>query len=150
LYEKKDPTTIPAQKVLAINIIALLMELASEVKGIASNKSDKRLDDAVSYIFENYQRKILVSELAKICCLSIHHFERLFKNRYGQTPANYISRYRLAKAKELMHYTRMSLSEISERVGYSGIHAFSKAFKRTEGISPVKYLNNSQMPNPDK
>lgn len=150
LYERKNPATIPTQKSLAINIISILIEIASELRGETKNKSDKRLDDTLSYIIDNYQRKILVSELAKICCLSIHHFERLFKNRYGHSPADYITRYKLAKAKELMNYTRMSLSEIAERIGYSGIHAFSKAFKRIEGISPGSYIKNSHMPNPDK
>lgn len=149
LYERKDPSTVLAQKTLALNILSILIEISLELRGEKRSKSDTRLDDVISYITCNYQSRILIADLAKICCLSIHHFERLFKQRCGFSPMEYIIRYRLAKSKELMHYTQMSLCEISERVGYSGIHAFSKAFKRIEGISPGSYIKNSQMPNPD-
>jgi AraC-like DNA-binding protein len=48
----------------------------------------------------------------------------------------YLTRYRIARAIELLKQARFNLSTIAERVGYASDVAFSKAFKRYVGIGP--------------
>ncbi|MER8124624.1 helix-turn-helix transcriptional regulator, partial [Acinetobacter baumannii] len=78
--------------------------------------------------------------LAKIATLSVFHFSRLFKQRYGITPHQFQLRYRIERAKELMAYTPLSLTAISEKVGYGSLFAFSKAFKQMTGLSPRRFM----------
>ncbi|MFD0693152.1 helix-turn-helix domain-containing protein [Paenibacillus sp. GCM10027628] len=47
---------------------------------------------------------------------------------------------RFEKAKELMIYSRLSLTSIAEKIGYSSVFAFSKAFKQSEGVSPRQFM----------
>ena len=51
----------------------------------------------------------------------------------------YITWYKMKKAKELLIETSMSITEIANSVGYNDILAFSKIFTSKEKISPQKY-----------
>ena len=46
-----------------------------------------------------------------------------------------------------MKYSNITLTEIAERVGYSGIHYFSRCFKNKEGMSPLEYRLNQDSSN---
>jgi len=48
---------------------------------------------------------------------------------------------RLELAKEHLRRTRLTISEIAERVGYSSVHSFHRAFKRGTGHTPRSYRN---------
>ncbi|HHV96130.1 MAG TPA: AraC family transcriptional regulator [Clostridiaceae bacterium] len=139
-FERKNPYSIIAQKSLVLEILYEIIQGLNAGENDNIMKHYKDLDQAVSYITEHYHENIRVEELAKICCLSVHHFERLFKRRYWINPSKYITMYRIEKAKEMMLYSKMSISEIAEQVGYSNIHSFSKAFKKLEGMCPSEYL----------
>jgi len=140
IFERRVPGSKLIQKSLVIKMLHDIMLGLEMCKCAYTSRHLGDLDRAVSYIMDHYYEKIRVEDLAKICCLSIHHFERLFKKRYQVSPSKYIVRHRIEKAKKMMLYSRMSLSEISERVGYCGIHSFSKAFWKTEGVSPSDYI----------
>jgi transcriptional regulator GlxA family with amidase domain len=139
-YERRDPASMLLQKSLVIEILYKIMAGIESVNNRILSTHNKELDKALSYILEHYREQISIEELAKKCCLSTHHFERLFKKKYRVSSSRYIIRYRIEKAKEIMLYSKMSVSSISEEVGYGSIHSFSKAFKRMEGISPLEYM----------
>lgn len=61
---------------------------------------------------------------------------QLFKKTYGMTPIHYHNQVRAKKAGELLHHTDMTITEISDYLGYANIHSFSRAFKRITGAAP--------------
>ena len=63
---------------------------------------------------------------------------------YGTTPIKYINNLRMKKAKELLANSDMSISEISELVGFQSIHYFSRNFKEREGCAPLAYRRKHQ------
>jgi AraC-like DNA-binding protein len=89
---------------------------------------------------ENYNQNINLEDLSKLSCLSVFYFSRLFKHKYGLPPHQFQIQYRIEKAKHLMFYSKLSLTSISEKVGYGSVFAFSKAFKQIEGVSPRKFI----------
>lgn len=139
-FERRDPKSILVQKSLILEILYEIMLGLEAGNSQYTSRHSGELDGAVSYILDHYNERIRLENLAKTCCLSTQHFERLFKRRYHVSPSKYIIRHRIVKAKEMMLYSKMSLCDISEKVGYSSIHAFSKAFKKAEGISPSEYM----------
>ena len=57
----------------------------------------------------------------------------------GQTLNQYLTEYRMEKAKQLLKDARFKISDISSRVGYSDGNYFGKSFKKYSGFSPSEY-----------
>ena len=57
----------------------------------------------------------------------------------GQTLNQYITEYRMEKAKQLLKDARFKITDISSRVGYSDGNYFGKSFKKYSGLSPSEY-----------
>ncbi|HEY0827623.1 MAG TPA: AraC family transcriptional regulator [Bacilli bacterium] len=139
-YERRDPDFPILQKSLVLKIIYLILKGLDAQENSHLTMHQKALESTVIYIMENYNQTIHLNDLSKLACLSIFHFSRLFKHKYGLPPHQFQIQYRIEKAKELMFYSRLSLTSISEKVGYNSVFAFSKAFKQLEGVSPRKFI----------
>jgi hypothetical protein len=87
-FERKGPYSLLAQKALTIEILhQILSGLEADHSELTSNHITK-MDEAVTYIINHYNKKIYIDDLAKICCLSTHYFERLFKKDLVSVPPN--------------------------------------------------------------
>lgn len=99
----------------------------------------KRMNIVCEYIYEQYMFNISLDELAKVACMSKYHFLRLFKEMYRCTPYQYIISVRLDKAKQLLRYTSMQVSEISFAIGYEDVSSFCRGFKKMYKEWPQAY-----------
>lgn len=139
-YERRDLDYYILQKSLVLKLLYLI------IKGLEASESThlrahhKSLDAVATLIMDRFDQTILLEDLSKTATLSVFHFSRLFKQKYGLTPHQFQMRYRIEKAKELMIYSPLSVSSVAEKVGYGSVYAFSKAFKQIEGISPRKFI----------
>jgi len=95
--------------------------------------------NVLSYVEENYRSDIDSSVLARVSGLSADHLTRQFKSVMGMTPVEYVRRFRIAKAMDMLKTTDMSVSEIAEASGFSDISLFSRVFKQTVGTSPAVF-----------
>ena len=66
-------------------------------------------------------------------------FFRQFKLHFGTTPINFIHAQRIEKGKEYLKYTKLSISEIGYRLGYSSPSYFASQFERIVKYSPTHY-----------
>ena len=73
--------------------------------------------------------------------MSKYHFIRIFKNETGVTPMQYWDGLRLERGKQLMFYSDLNISQISDKVGYANASYFSRVFKKAEGCSPRDYIH---------
>jgi transcriptional regulator GlxA family with amidase domain len=113
------------------------------------NEEDYKMDEAdhadelnnkiIQYMNANYDKKISLWYLANILAIDQSYLCKIFNRKYGITPVQYINNLRLQKAKDLLTYTEMSITEISEKVGFQSIHYFSRYFTNREKISPIEY-----------
>lgn len=76
-----------------------------------------------------------VPDLARQACLSEQHFVRLFRATYGESPRRYLSRLRIAHAKQLLAHDR-PVTEVCMSVGYASLGSFSLHFARETALSP--------------
>jgi len=104
------------------------------------NKSGPDMDAVLNYIQTNINENINVDDLSAVAMLSKSYFCTLFKERYGITPNQYIIRMKIDKAKEIMLYSDMNVSQIADYLGFASLHYFSKLFKKKEGIAPHEYM----------
>jgi len=105
--------------------------------GLASGISN--LAPAVELMLRDYRRQLSVQELAGATCLSASQFSRVFKQRFGVSPHQYLRHIRLDAACELLATSAQSLSLIAENTGFYDQSHMSNAFTRAKGISPRRY-----------
>ncbi len=94
--------------------------------------------NVVSYIEQHYMEQISIDQLAEICYLTPAYLCVIFKKYTGQTINNYITDYRMEKAKELLA-TNLHLQDICQQVGYLSPSYFSKLFRKHYGMTPSEY-----------
>ncbi len=106
---------------------------------IPKQNADIYLDFCINYIENNIHKKITVEDLTVILGVSQPYLYKLFHNRFNMSVKSYIILQKMRAAKQLLNETSLSVTEISEKLGYSDALVFSKAFKSSEGISPLGY-----------
>lgn len=97
------------------------------------------LEGVKEFLKTNLDKEITLDILEKEFKISKYHLSRTFKKVFGTTPIHYSQLLRLEKAKELIQYSNMNLTGISEILGFKSINAFSRAFRNIEGVSPSYY-----------
>ena len=80
-----------------------------------------------------------VDNISKIVSMSNARIEIKFKNDTGFTLIDYLNKYRIKKAMELLEHGENKIYEISENVGFSSSQYFSKVFKKYTGYTPIEY-----------
>ncbi|WP_447789722.1 MULTISPECIES: helix-turn-helix domain-containing protein [Pseudomonas] len=94
---------------------------------------------AKQLILDHLGETLEVTELARACALSRSHFSRAFKCSTGLSPQDWIRRQRIARAKQLIQNTDLTLTQISLECGFCDQAHFSHIFTRSEGVSPFAW-----------
>lgn len=126
-----------------------LYEIAAHVSSCGYYVKKYRIIEASEkYLEENiYNGKISIQEIADRSNVSEVYFRRLFTEKYGVCPIQYIASNRIKRAKNLLVEAKLSISEISQVCGYLDVYSFSRAFKKKVGISPSQYKKDMQFRN---
>jgi|GEM_PF-2063105 len=90
------------------------------------------------YVDEHYRENIRLEDVVKAVSLSVSYFCFVFKKETGITFMDYLTNYRLEKAKQLLLETDLKVYEVAEQVGYFDVRHFTKQFKRKFGMKPVE------------
>lgn len=91
-------------------------------------------------IYKNYANASLsVKEISTYAGLSVAYACTLFKSETGKTLNQYLTEYRMEKAKQFLSDPRIRITDISLRTGYLDGNYFGKSFKKITGLTPSKY-----------
>ena len=128
---------------LITELFALLLRdhINSEKVLNKAEKHTKRADlisPALTKIFEDFDKKITVKELADLCSISEYHFLRTFKKETGFTVVQYIINYRISLAETLLKTTKNTIEEIAYACGFDDVSYFYRCYKKIKGVSPKK------------
>ena len=99
---------------------------------------------ALSHIALNYQDNITARELADLCFISETHLRRLFHEVLNVSPMDYLYKTRVIASKALLKTTQLSITEISQLVGYPTQTSFNSHFRKFIGMTPTQYRKNVQ------
>lgn len=112
-----------------------------EGRGIAEDKPQFIVNQAVKYIHDNYDQKLSLKIVAEDLYVSTWHLCKVLKKETGSNFVDILNGVRINKAKEMLVTTNLRIYEIAAKCGYSDTAYFSKIFKRFEGITPNEYRN---------
>lgn len=122
--------------------------IISEITYVEKNKlsrTSKLVDNIKHYIHQNYQEDSLsIDELATHMHINYGYLCYLFKKDMNQTINEYITEFRLKKAKELFDEGNALVSDVANKVGYADANYFGKCFKKCYGVSPSRYIEHTE------
>ncbi len=116
----------------------LTMTNAIPVKKLSLSEATKK------YISENYSKKISIKELCYEFGCSKSTLLSTFKKQHGVTVGEFLTEYRLEKAKRLLDEGELSINEIAHATGFYDQSYFSKVFSKNCGISPSDYRKGTR------
>lgn len=126
-------------------VAGLTMSLVSRIyyEDINHSNSDsyimRILNQAKVIMKDDLEGSIELEEIAESLGISYSLFRREFKRRCGISPGQYRQELKLAKAKELLYYTNLSIAEVSNKLHFECIGQFSTFFKKRTGVPPLEF-----------
>lgn len=97
------------------------------------------VQQAESYLKRNIRRRVSLTELGTVCCLSPDHLWHLFKEARGVTPKQLMIDLRMTEAKRLLRETDMTVFQVADALGYDDASYFSRQFKQSVSMSPAAF-----------
>jgi AraC-like DNA-binding protein len=92
-----------------------------------------------------YAEPLDLDQMAAEAGFSKFYFARAFKDAYGETPANYLTRRRVERAKDLLRSANLTVTEVCMLVGFSSLGSFSTRFSELVGMSPSAFQRASAL-----
>ena len=128
---------------LLYEFLALLIE-QSDRGGAAGDLSLEYVEAAVRFIARNYSRPIDVSDVAASVGISRSHLYRVFMRHIAASPNDYLTRFRITQACELLGRSSLPVAAVAASVGYDDSLYFSRVFKKCTGLSPTAYQKQAR------
>ena len=97
---------------------------------------------AEAYLRQRFAEPVQMPELVRHIGLSRARMFELFKSVTGLTPNDYLLRYRIERARELLTSTQRNITDIAMATGFSSSQYFSNVFRKYTGLSPSEYRHN--------
>lgn len=105
--------------------------------------NDSQLSQSLKKIHQDPSYAWSLISLAKEAGMSRTLFATKFKSMLGSTPMEYVTQWRMLKAKELLTRTQHPIAEVAEKVGYSSEASFNRAFKRISNTTPLVFRKSA-------
>ncbi len=102
--------------------------------------------ECIQYIEKHYNEKILLSSISDQLKVSNTKLNNLLKNDTGYTFHEYLTRFRILKALELLQNDKMLVYEIAVAVGFDEYKYFNAVFKKYVGVSPTELRKSAVSP----
>lgn len=126
-------------EIVFIQVVRRISAGDERSEGFLAALRDASLSAALHAIHDRPQDAWTVESLAGKAGMSRARFADRFTERIGVPPIAYLTRWRLAKARDLLARTNHGLEEIARRCGYSSGASFSRRFKLEYGLGPGAY-----------
>jgi AraC-like DNA-binding protein len=114
-------------------------DLPPQGKGWLAGVRDAQIGRALALLHGDPGRAWTVDELAREVSLSRSALAERFAALVGESPIQYLIRWRLALAAQMLRAGREAIARVAERSGYESETAFSRAFRREFGVGPAAW-----------
>lgn len=123
------------------HLLQVMVQLVSiGVDGTNKKKNSELLMTAAKdYIRTNYSTDFGIEDIASAIGISSSYFSLLFKQHFGETFVEYVTKHRMEQAKSLLLHSDKSITDIGKSVGYLERRYFTKVFQKFTGEIPSEY-----------
>ena len=120
------------------------MGLIRDKSPLEEERKTELLKNCILFMEEHYRERLYIHDLSSLCQLNEQYFTRFFGNHVGIPPLEYLNRYRVKMATELMVNTEEKIIDIAKNTGFHNQGNFIKTFKTIMGETPNQYRKRMQ------
>ncbi|GGH25357.1 response regulator transcription factor [Paenibacillus segetis] len=122
-------------------LLSLIVSLIEQSRDSLSTKKSSELlmMSAQNYIQHNLESDFGIDDISEYLGISCSYFCLLFKNYFGETFVEYLTKQRMEMAKSLLYSSDKSITQIGSEVGYHERRYFTKVFQKYTGMTPSEY-----------
>ena len=117
------------------------------MKGKEYGKESGYIKEAMAFIRNEYANGIGVNELAQHLNVSRSYLYTLFMEGLNISPRDFLQKYRITRARELLVLTELSVEAVGTSCGYGTAERFARAFKQEIGMTPTQFRKYSRNEN---
>jgi len=114
-------------------------QLCDQIAHVIDGRLGRAVRRALRYVEENYRRDLPQEEVARSVGLSPSYFSSCFKKETGKSFVEYVTEYRLEKARELLTTSNLRTLDVACSVGFRDPKYFARIFKKSVGVTPSRY-----------
>ena len=115
---------------------AIILDASRDAVQMKPKGEERMFDEAIAWIERNYAHEVSISALVEYMGYGRSRFFELFKRKTGLSPNEYIIRYRISKAQEILSSGTASVADTAAQVGFADPAFFSRTFRRLLGFPP--------------
>ncbi len=123
-------------RICAFLLDKLCIENQNKVENLTQIES---LEKALDLIYYNYFEQITIDDVAKATGYGKSNFCKIFKKVTGYTFHDFLNRRRIEVALGLLTQSDMTVTGVSQEVGFSEAKTFCRVFKQIKGVTPLEY-----------
>lgn len=126
-------------EVLLVQIIRAHFSQSAVPSGFFAGLTDHRLARAIQRIHAEATTDLKLDDLAQVAGMSRSSFAQTFKTVIGLSPIEYLSKWRMLLASDMLEGANRSIADVATSIGYESEISFSRAFKREFLVTPAVY-----------
>lgn len=123
------------RKAMALHLLAHYGVFAPQKRAPRAGLPRLALSKGIAYLEDNLARDCTLDELAAEIGVSVFHVNELFQRATGETPAAYVERVRVERAKDVLRRGRVDPQQLAASVGFADVNVFRRVFSRVTGVS---------------
>ncbi len=112
---------------------------APDYINVMNDKGEPRMAKIYKFTTRNYNRKIVLEEVASIAGMNVTAFCRYFRQKSGKTFAQFVNEQRISYACKLLKHGSQTIADICDEAGFNNLSNFNRQFKNIIGKSPSEY-----------
>ncbi len=148
LYENAssmDLLSYAAQSNIISNLLTELLYALADTENKWILAPGANMAKLAEYIRNHCVEALHLTDFSRITNVSKHHLIRIFQNIYRVSPYKYMHLCRINLAQNYLLNTNMTITEISQKVGYHDTVLFIRHFKAVNGIPPGQYRKSTNV-----
>jgi AraC-like DNA-binding protein len=138
-YQQRDSYSETMIAAYMLQFAVLLRRALKQNHGGEPTAAPPQATDLRRVLDQHVSSAASIRDLAQQVHMSESHFSHQVKALLGVAPKTYVREQRIARARELLHSTALSVEEIAALLGYDAPTSFFRAFKRVTGITPGEF-----------
>lgn len=124
-----------------LQYLTVLFNRYGILKKQTNNWDNSDFAEILSYVAQNYKKRIMIEEAADKFSFEKSYFCRRFKKNTGLTFISYVNKVRIFEARKMLLNSNLSIEDISLECGFNSTSYFVKCFKSEYNVTPFKYKN---------
>lgn len=118
---------------------SLYTTMLNDHKGLLSTKRHNTLKQILGYIYQNYSKKIKLTDISESVNLTPQYLCKFFKDMTNMSIVDYINHSRIETAISLLKISTLSITDIALECGFDNISYFNRVFKKQMNCSPTEF-----------